>query len=60
ADLKNEVMKGLMNAQGFVRRQLAERINLRNTPELTFILDESFEHGMYMEKLIDSVVPRDE
>ncbi|MCL2699430.1 MAG: 30S ribosome-binding factor RbfA [Defluviitaleaceae bacterium] len=56
ADLKKEVMEGLTNAQGFIRRQLAERINLRNTPEITFVLDESLEHGMRMEKLIDSVV----
>jgi len=60
ADLKNEVMEGLVNAQRFIRHRLAERINLRNTPELTFILDESYEHGMRIENLIDSVVTHDE
>jgi len=58
--LKNEVMEGLINAQSFVRRRLAQRINLRNTPELTFILDESLEQRMRMEKLIDSVVKHNE
>lgn len=50
---KKNTMIGLANAQGFIRRQVALRVNLRNTPELKFILDESLEHGMRMEKLID-------
>ena len=60
AELKSEVMEGLVNAQGFVRRCLAERMNLRNTPELTFILDDSLDQRIRMEKLIDSVVKHDE
>lgn len=59
AGLKNEVMEGLANAQGFIRRRLAEKINLRYTPEVTFVLDESLEYGMRMERLIDSVVTHD-
>jgi ribosome-binding factor A len=58
APLKKEVMEGLQNAQGFIRRRLAEKINLRSTPEITFILDESLDYGMHIERLIDSVVKR--
>lgn len=52
---KNSTMEGLENAKGMVRSLLAKRLNLRNTPEITFILDESLEKGMEMMKLIDEV-----
>lgn len=52
---KAAVMEGLKNASGFIRSQLASRINLRNTPELSFILDDSIEYGIKMSKLIDDV-----
>jgi len=52
---KKDVMSGLKNANGFIRKLIAERVNLRVTPELTFILDESLEYGMRMSKLIDEV-----
>ena len=38
-----------------MRRQLASRINLRNTPEITFVLDQSIEYGVRMSKMIDDV-----
>ena len=50
-----ETIKGLKNAVGFIRTQLARRINLRNTPEITFILDQSIEYGVNMTRLIDEV-----
>ena len=50
-----ETIKGLKSAEGFVRRQLASRINLRNTPEITFVLDQSIEYGVRMSKMIDDV-----
>ena len=50
-----DTIKGLKSAEGFVRRQLANRINLRNTPEITFVLDQSIEYGVSMSKLIDDV-----
>ena len=50
-----ETIKGLKSAEGFVRRQLASRINLRNTPEITFVLDQSIEYGVHMSHLIDEV-----
>ncbi|MBQ8970859.1 MAG: 30S ribosome-binding factor RbfA [Lachnospiraceae bacterium] len=54
-DKKAETMEGLKSADGYIRHQLAERLNLRNTPELRFILDTSSEYGMKMSKLIDEV-----
>lgn len=47
---------GLKSAAPFLRSQLAKSVNLRNTPELTFILDQSIEYGVNMSKLIDEVV----
>lgn len=52
---KDAVMKGLKNASGFIRHLLAERINLRNTPELIFKLDDSLEYAMKMDKLINEI-----
>lgn len=50
-----DTVKGLRSAVGFIRTQLARRINLRNTPEITFILDQSIEYGVNMTRLIDEV-----
>lgn len=50
-----ETIQGLKSAVGFMRTQLAKRINLRNTPDLIFILDQSIEYGVKMTRLIDEV-----
>lgn len=50
-----DTIQGLKSAVGFIRNQLAKRINLRNTPELTFILDQSIEYGVNMTRLINEV-----
>lgn len=50
-----ETVEGLRSAEGYIRSQLAKTINLRNTPELTFILDQSIEYGVHMTRLIDEV-----
>ena len=47
------------SAEGYIRRQLARNLNLRNTPEIRFILDESIEYGVNMSKLIDDVTKKD-
>ena len=52
---KNETIKGLENAKGFLRREISSKIDLRYAPEPMFILDESIEKGIYMSKLIDEV-----
>ena len=50
---REETLKGLRSAEGFLRKQLAHNLNLRNTPELRFLADTSIEYGMKMNKLID-------
>ena len=57
---KKETLEGLNSAKGFIRRELAHTINLRNTPEIRFILDESIEYGMKMDKLINDLHQDDE
>ena len=58
-----DTIKGLKSAEGYIRTQLAKKVNLRNTPEISFILDQSIEYGVRMSKLIDDVtkeIPEDE
>ena len=50
-----DALAGLKSAVGYIRRELANRINLRNTPEISFILDQSIEYGVHMSRLIDEV-----
>ena len=52
---KQSTIKGLKSAEGYIRRQLAKNLNLRNTPEIRFILDESIEYGVSMSKKIDEI-----
>jgi len=56
---KKKTMEGLKKSASYARHQLASRMNLRNTPEITFILDESIEYGVTMSKKIDEVKKRD-
>ena len=52
-------MVGLRSAEGFIRRELAHTLNLRNTPELNFVFDGSIERGVAMSKRIDEVLAAD-
>lgn len=52
---KKEVAKGLKAATGYIRSQIAQRLNLRITPELTFIVDDSVAHGAHISKLLNSI-----
>ena len=45
AEAKKDTLAGLRSAESYIRRQLAKTVNLRNTPEIRFILDESIEYG---------------
>ena len=56
---KEKTMEGLKKSASFARGQLARRMNLRNTPELTFIVDNSIEYGVTMSKRIDEVNHRE-
>ena len=57
--VKEETIRGLKSAERYIRRMLARNLNLRNTPELTFVLDQSIEYGVHMSKLIDEVVEKE-
>lgn len=48
-------LAGLRSAEGYIKNQLARKINLRNTPEIRFIMDQSIAYGVSMSKLIDDV-----
>lgn len=50
-----DTLKGLKSAEGYIRTLLAKKVNLRNTPEITFVIDQSIEYGVNMSKLIDEV-----
>ena len=52
---KKNSMLALKSATGFIKNQLARKVNLRNTPQIQFILDDSIEYGIAMSKLIDEV-----
>ncbi len=52
---QKNTLEGLKSAEGFIRKQLAATINLRNTPEIKFIMDQSIEYGVNMSHLIDEV-----
>ena len=56
---QRDTITGLKSAEGYIRRQLARTVNLRNTPEIRFILDQSIEYGINMSKLIDEVTEHD-
>lgn len=54
-DSQKDTIAGLKSAEGYIRRTLAKNLNLRNTPQIQFILDQSIEYGVNMSKLIDEV-----
>lgn len=58
-EAKEKTMQGLQKSASFARHRLADRMNLRNTPELTFVLDHSIEYGVTMSKRIDEVMGSD-
>lgn len=51
-----DTLAGLKSASGYIRNKLAKAINLRNTPEITFIMDQSIAYGVNMSKKIDDVM----
>lgn len=52
---KNNTLNALNNASGFIRKQLASKIEIRHIPELKFIYDESIEYGQKIEKIIENI-----
>ena len=59
-EAQKRTMEGLKSSAGFIRRKLAENVNLRNTPQITFVLDQSIEYGVRMSKMIDEVTRHDQ
>ncbi len=54
-EAQKNTLAGLRSAEGYIRRTLAKTVNLRNTPQITFIMDQSIAYGVRMSKLIDEV-----
>ena len=54
-DDPKEIAKGLKTASGYIRSQIAQRMNLRITPELTFVHDNSIKHGAHIATLLEGI-----
>ena len=54
---EKDLMKGLKSAAGYLRHQLGQAIDLRYTPELQFIMDDSIAHGAHILDLLNHVKP---
>ena len=52
---QQDTLKGLKSAEGYIRRELARTLNMRNTPEIRFVLDQSIEYGVNLSKKIADV-----
>lgn len=59
AQTKQKALDGLTHAAGFLRRQLGGRVQLRYTPELIFVLDDSIAHGAHINALLHKVIHDD-
>ena len=59
-EAQNNTIKGVNSAEWYIRHTLAKSINIRNTPEIRFILDQSIEYGVNMTKKIDEVIGQEE
>ena len=55
-----DTLAGLKKSSGFIRSELAKRVNLRNTPELIFELDESLEYGARIDSILKEIMPKRE
>ncbi len=55
-----ETIAGLKKSSGFIRTELARRVNLRNTPELIFELDDSLEYGARIDSILRDIMPKKE
>ena len=58
-EARKSTLEGLKSAEGYIRRQLAKTVNLRNTPEISFVMDQSIEYGVNMSRRIDEVMAED-
>lgn len=56
---KQETEEALKKAAPFIRTKLAERVDIRHTPELKFIFDTSISYGNHIEKIIEEIHEKD-
>lgn len=54
-----ETLAGLKKSSGFIKSELAKRVNLRNTPELIIELDDSLEYGARIDTILKEIMPKD-
>lgn len=54
---KKNTFEALKNASGFIRTEIAKRVNLRYTPEINFQIDESMEYGSRIENILNEIMP---
>ena len=59
-EARESTLQGLRSAEGFIRSRLAKTINLRNTPDITFVMDQSIEYGVNMSHKIEEVMGNEE
>lgn len=57
---RKDTLAGLKKSSGFIRSELAKRVNLRNTPELLFELDDSLEYGARIDTILKEIMPKKE
>ena len=55
AEAQKSTLAGLNSAMGYIRKELARSVNLRNTPAITFVMDQSIEYGVNMSRIINEV-----
>ena len=58
-EVRESTLQGLKSAEGFIKMKLAKTINLRNTPDITFVMDQSIEYGVNMSHKIDEFIAQD-
>ena len=56
---KKNAEEALKSASGYIRREIGHRLNLRNTPEFHFVIDDSIEHGINISNLINKTLHTD-
>lgn len=57
---QKETVEGLKSAEGYIRRELAKRLNLRSTPTLQFVADDSIEYSIKMSGMLNKIKPKTE
>ncbi len=55
-----DTLANLKKSSGFIRSEIAKRINLRITPELIFVLDDSMEYGAKIDQILKEILPKKE